>query len=83
MNRRSNRLTIKQVASAAGVSTRTVSRVINSRPDVSVETRRRVQAVIDEAGTTQRAGVQPDPPTQLHVGGGHRRLEIPSARRAC
>jgi len=50
VNRRSSRLTIKQVASAAGVSTQTVSRVINSRPDVSAETRRRVQAVIDDVG---------------------------------
>lgn len=47
---RPNRLTIKQVASAAGVSTQTVSRVINGRPDVSVETRSRVQAVIEESG---------------------------------
>jgi DNA-binding LacI/PurR family transcriptional regulator len=48
MPRRSNRPTIKQVASAAGVSTQTVSRVINARPDVSLETRLRVQAVIDQ-----------------------------------
>ncbi len=40
------RPTIKKVASAAGVSTQTISRVINNRPDVSPETRRRVQAVI-------------------------------------
>ena len=50
MHRRSSRLTIKQVASAAGVSTQTVSRVINARPDVSVETRKRVQSVIEEFG---------------------------------
>src|SRR3990170_8071107 len=50
MPRRSNRLTIKQVASAAGVSTQTVSRVINARPDVSLETRKRVQSVIEEFG---------------------------------
>jgi LacI family transcriptional regulator len=40
------RATIKEVASVAGVSTQTVSRVINERPDVSPETRRRVQDVI-------------------------------------
>ena len=40
------RSTIKEVASVAGVSTQTVSRVINERPDVSPETRRRVQEVI-------------------------------------
>src|SRR5688500_6812409 len=42
------RATIKEVASVAGVSTQTVSRVINERPDVSPETRKRVQAVIKE-----------------------------------
>ena len=40
------RATIKQVARAAGVSTQTVSRVINDRPDVSPETRGRIQQVI-------------------------------------
>ena len=34
----------------AGVSTQTVSRVINERPDVSPETRKRVQEVIKELG---------------------------------
>lgn len=47
---RSGRPTIKEVASAAGVSTQTVSRVINDRPDVSKETRKRVQEVIDQLG---------------------------------
>jgi DNA-binding LacI/PurR family transcriptional regulator len=45
---RTGRATIKEVASAAGVSTQTVSRVINNRPDVSTETRKRVQDIIDE-----------------------------------
>src|SRR5512139_3942907 len=40
------RATIKEVASVAGVSTQTVSRVINERPDVSPETRKKVQEVI-------------------------------------
>lgn len=44
------RPTIKQVAKAAGVSTQTVSRVINDRPDVSTETRERVRHIIDELG---------------------------------
>lgn len=47
---RSGRATIKEVAAAAGVSTQTVSRVINGRPDVSPTTRRRVQSVIDKLG---------------------------------
>jgi LacI family transcriptional regulator len=42
------RATIKQVAKAAGVSTQTVSRVINDRPDVSPETRERIHRVIEE-----------------------------------
>jgi len=44
------KVTIKDVAQAAGVSTQTVSRVINYRPDVSPETRARVQQVIQELG---------------------------------
>jgi LacI family transcriptional regulator len=48
MAQRNVRATIKEVASAAGVSTQTVSRVINERPDVSPETRRRVQEIINE-----------------------------------
>ena len=42
------RATIKDVARSAGVSTQTVSRVINDRPDVSPETRDRIQQVIVE-----------------------------------
>jgi DNA-binding LacI/PurR family transcriptional regulator len=43
-------MTIRQVAQKAGVSTQTVSRVLNNRPDVAPETRRRVQHVIDQLG---------------------------------
>jgi DNA-binding LacI/PurR family transcriptional regulator len=50
MRRRIARSTIKEVASVAGVSTQTVSRVINERPDVSPGTRKRVQDVINELG---------------------------------
>ena len=46
----SKRTTIKQVAKAAGVSTQTVSRVINDRPDVAPDTRLRIQQVIEELG---------------------------------
>jgi LacI family transcriptional regulator len=46
MRPKNMRATIKEVASVAGVSTQTVSRVINERPDVSPETRKRVQDVI-------------------------------------
>jgi LacI family transcriptional regulator len=44
------KITIKHVAKKAGVSTMTVSRVLNNRPDVAPETRRRVQDVIEELG---------------------------------
>ena len=41
-------ITIKDVAKAAGVSTQTVSRVINNRPDVSPRTRELVKKIIKE-----------------------------------
>lgn len=44
------RVTIKEVAQAAGVSTQTVSRVVNGRPDVSPDTRQHVQEIIDQLG---------------------------------
>jgi DNA-binding LacI/PurR family transcriptional regulator len=50
MRQRVARPTIKEVASVAGVSTQTISRVINERPDVSPETRKRVQEIIKELG---------------------------------
>ena len=46
----SKRLTIRDVAKAAGVSTQTVSRVINNHPDVAPDTLARVQGVIKELG---------------------------------
>jgi LacI family transcriptional regulator len=42
------RATIKQVARAAGVTTQTVSRVINERPDVAPETRQRILQIIEQ-----------------------------------
>lgn len=44
------RVTIRDVADAAGVSFQTVSRVLNERPDVAPETYRRIRAIIDEVG---------------------------------
>ena len=44
------RLTIRDVAAEAGVSTQTVSRAINNHPDVAPETMARVQAVIRATG---------------------------------
>src|SRR5512141_700425 len=44
------RPTIKEVAKVAGVSTQTVSRVINERPDVAPETRERILTTISVLG---------------------------------
>lgn len=43
-----NKITIYDVAKKAGVSRQTVSRVLNNRPDVSPDTRIRVQDIISE-----------------------------------
>ncbi|SKA94138.1 LacI family transcriptional regulator [Prosthecobacter debontii] len=48
-------VTLQQIAQTAGVSAMTVSRVMHQSPRVSVETRERVQAAI------QQLGYQPDP----------------------
>jgi len=47
---RTQRITIKHVAQEAEVSTQTVSRVINNRPDVAPETRQRVLDIIQQLG---------------------------------
>lgn len=44
------RVTIRDIARASGVSTQTVSRVLNDHPDVAAETFARVQRVIAETG---------------------------------
>lgn len=44
----SRRVTIRDVAAAAGVSHQTVSRVLNDRPDVAEETRDRIWQIIEE-----------------------------------
>ncbi|MCB8965896.1 MAG: LacI family DNA-binding transcriptional regulator [Ardenticatenaceae bacterium] len=48
MNPKPTRTTIKEVAAVAGVSTMTVSRVLNDRPDVSLTTRMRIKRIIEE-----------------------------------
>ncbi len=44
------RITIKHVAQEAGVSTQTISRVINGRPDVAPQTRQRITDIINRLG---------------------------------
>lgn len=46
----SRRNTIAEIATKAGVSIPTVSRVLNSRPDVAPETREHVERIIQESG---------------------------------
>jgi DNA-binding LacI/PurR family transcriptional regulator len=48
MHDEKNRITIRDVARASGVSYQTVSRVINGSPNVSENTRQRVQQVMDD-----------------------------------
>ena len=50
MSRKTDRVTMKDVASVAGVSIQTVSRVVNDHPDVATDTREKVQDVIEEVG---------------------------------
>jgi LacI family transcriptional regulator len=54
MNNKTRQVTISQVAKEAGVSSQTVSRVINNRPEITSETRQHVQNVI------KRLGYQPN-----------------------
>jgi LacI family transcriptional regulator len=53
------RLTIADIAAAAGVSMPTVSRVLHQRPDVSPETRERVMRVIAEHGYVSNRTIPP------------------------
>ncbi len=46
----SQRLTIAEIAAAAGVSIPTVSKVLNQRPDVATTTRERIERIILESG---------------------------------
>lgn len=50
MSRQKQKVTIKDIARLCGVSTQTISRVINKRPDVSPETREAVEKTIAEMG---------------------------------
>jgi LacI family transcriptional regulator, xylobiose transport system transcriptional regulator len=60
--RRRGELTVATIAQLAGVSPPTVSRVLNGRAGVAVDTRRRVEELLREHGY-QRPGVGPPSPT--------------------
>lgn len=49
------RLTIAEIAKLAGVSTATISRVLNGKSDVNEKTRRRIQRIIKRYGFTPHA----------------------------
>jgi LacI family transcriptional regulator len=49
-NHRQQKVTIKDIARMCNVSTQTISRVINHRPDVSDDTRQLVEKMIEEMG---------------------------------
>jgi DNA-binding LacI/PurR family transcriptional regulator len=61
-----SRTTIVDIAKASGVSVSTVSRILNDKPDVAEETRRRVLEVIEARGYTRQAQWQ-----QLAAGRSH------------
>ncbi|MEU8266978.1 LacI family DNA-binding transcriptional regulator [Sphaerisporangium sp. NPDC049002] len=58
------RVTIALIAEEAGVSVPTVSKVVNGRPEVAPETRRRVERLLHEHGYKRRTG-QGDGPVGL------------------
>lgn len=62
------RPTLEQVARAAGVSKATASKVLNHRPDISSQTRRRVEQAIDELGYVPTTGPrEPDRLQKVNV----------------
>lgn len=56
MRMQASRPTLEQVARAAGVSKATASKVLNRRPNISSQTRRRVEQAIDELGYVPTTG---------------------------
>lgn len=69
--RRRGELTVATIARLAGVSAPTVSRVLNGRSGVSVDTRGRVEALLREHGYRRPAMVAPAPGVEVvfhHLG---------------
>ncbi|MCF3960908.1 LacI family DNA-binding transcriptional regulator [Streptomyces fuscigenes] len=61
-DRSGGRITLAQVATQAGVSLSTVSKVLNGRPDVSAPTRIKVEELLDEHGYRRSAATPPEAP---------------------
>jgi LacI family xylobiose transport system transcriptional regulator len=57
-----DRVTLAQVATEAGVSLSTVSKVLNGRTDVSATTRQRVESLLDRHGYRRRSVTPPEAP---------------------
>ena len=57
-----DRVTLAQVATEAGVSLSTVSKVLNGRTDVSAATRQRVEGLLDRHGYRRRSFAPPEAP---------------------
>ena len=58
MRRTKQTVTIQDVAKTAGVSVSTVSRVLNGKADVAMETQDRIRSVIDDLGYTGWVGCE-------------------------
>ena len=76
-----NKATIADVAKTAGVSTGTVSRVLNGRPGVKTQTKAQVLATIEELGYKPDAAARELSANQgkrigLHVATGERRMVL-------
>ncbi|WP_078876592.1 LacI family DNA-binding transcriptional regulator [Streptomyces sp. 150FB] len=61
-DRSTSKVTLAQVASQAGVSLSTVSKVLNGRPDVSAPTRIKVEELLDEHGYRRSSPTPPEAP---------------------
>ena len=64
---RRKRVTIAQIAAAAGVSASTVSKVLNGNADVGSSTRQRVQALLSEHRYERRASAQNGAPALVDL----------------
>lgn len=53
-NSPSDRVTLAHIADESGVSLSTISKVLNGRPDVSADTRNRIEAMLDARGYLRR-----------------------------